>query len=368
MAVRITKPAFNIREKLSELDRPAGIIGSQVLKCNDLTELSKTVHTGRRNFLRNGAMEVWQRGTSFTNIYNYTADRWQATRYNGTVNQITRNEINGRVADDYGFNWFLKYDFNGTGGGGAAYLNQPLESIDSKKMRGKPVCFSFYAKTSSHHAGKEFRSCISYHKDTSYNDNGMYYFGFKNPTTYKMKGYHHMHELWQRYWVTGIIPFDAEQVGVGLIEADYDNGSIDITGCQLEIGNSPTRFEHLSYAEELHLCRRYYYNLNNAVGGQLRFVGYGGGGTSAGFSLNHNPPMRVTPTGTLTVSSGSLSYNDGIAAYSGNNGGGGWSFNGNRFSCDVNTTTNAANTAIRSKALSIYTGGGGTKIELNAEL
>ena len=25
MAVRITKPAFNIREKLSELDKPAGI-------------------------------------------------------------------------------------------------------------------------------------------------------------------------------------------------------------------------------------------------------------------------------------------------------------------------------------------------------
>ena len=366
MAVRITKPAFNLREKLSELDRPAGIIGTQVLKCNDLTELSKAVHTGRRNFVRNGAMEIWQRGTSFTNIYNYTADRWQATRYNGTVNQITRNEINGKVVDDYGFNWYLKYGFNGTGGGGAAFLNQPLESVDSKKLRGKPVCFSFYAKTSSHHAGKRFRSSISWHTDTSYNDNGMYYSSFKNANTTKAYGYFYPNELWNRYWVTTNIPYNVEQVGVMLIDADYDNGAIDITGCQLEIGNSPTPFEHLPYAEELNLCKRYYYKLDNAVGGQVRFVGYGGGGTSAGFSLQHRPPMRVTPTGTVTANT--LSYNDGIAAYSGNNGGGGWSFNGNRFGCDVNTTTNAANTAIRGKALSIYSGGTGTSITLNAEL
>ena len=211
MAVRITKPAFNIREKLSELDKPAGIIGTQILKTNTLTEFARAAHTARRNFLRNGAMEVWQRGTSFTNIFNYTADRWQATRYNGTVNQITRNEINGRVADDYGFNWYLKYDFNGTGGGGAAYLNQPLESADSKKLRGKPACFSFYAKTSSHHAGKRFKAAISWHTNTSYNDNGMNYFDFKNPTT-TSNGYEfHPNELWNRYWVSGNIPWNIEQ-------------------------------------------------------------------------------------------------------------------------------------------------------------
>ena len=258
MAVRITKPAFNLREKLSELDRPAGIIGTQVLKCNDLTELSKAVHTGRRNFLRNGAMEVWQRGTSFTNIYNYTADRWQATRYNGTVNQITKSENNSRIADEYGFNWYLKYGFNGTGGGGAAYLNQPLESQDSKKMRGKPVCFSFYAKTSSHHAGKPFKAGISWHTDTSYNDNGMYYWNFKNATTSSMDMEFHPSESWQRYWVTTNIPYNVEQVGVSLISKDYDEGDIDFTGCQLEIGNSPTPFEHLPYAEELALCQRYF--------------------------------------------------------------------------------------------------------------
>ena len=121
MAVRITKPAFNLRDKVSELDRPVGAIGTQILKTNTLTEFARAAHIGRRNFLRNGAMEVWQRGTSFSNIYNYTADRWQATRYAGTVNQITKSENNSRIADEYGFNWFLKYGFS-TGGGGAAIV------------------------------------------------------------------------------------------------------------------------------------------------------------------------------------------------------------------------------------------------------
>ena len=300
MAVRITKPAFNLRDKVSELDRPVGAIGTQILKTNTLTEFARAAHIGRRNFLRNGAMEVWQRGTSaFDNVYNYTADRWQATRYSGTVNQITRNEINGRMADEYGFNWYYRYGFS-TGGGGAAYINQPLESIDSKRLRGKPVCFSFYAKTTSHHAGKPFKAAISWHTNTSHNDNGMYYFNFKNATTSAMEMEFHPSELWNRYWVTTNIPYDIEQVGVGLIAKDYDEGGFDVTGCQLEIGNSPTPYEHLSYGEEESLCQRYYYKMPLDTNGPPAFQ----------YHNNHKQNviffptiMRATPTCTFTHSS-----------------------------------------------------------------
>ena len=156
--------------------------------------------------------------------------------------------------------------------------------------------------------------------------------------------------------------FTAGQQGAYLTTS---GSTFQITGVQLEVGSVSTPFEHRSYADQLHDCMRYYYKLHNADGDQLRFVGYGGGGTSAGFTLIHNPPMRDTPNGTLTVSSGTLSYNDGTAAYSGT---GGWSFNGNRFCCDVNTSTNAGTNAMRGKGLSIYTGGSGTSIELDAEV
>ena len=311
MAVRITKPEFNLRDKVSELDRPVGAIGTQILKSNTLTEFARAAHTGRRNFIRNGAMEVWQRGTSaFNNIYNYTADRWQATRYSGTVNQITRNEINGRIADEYGFNWYYRYGFS-TGGGGAAYINQPLESIDSKRLRGKPVCFSFYAKTTSHHAGKPFKAAISWHTNTSYNDNGMYYFNFKNATTSAMEMEFHPSELWNRYWVTTNIPYDIEQVGVGLIAKDYDEGGFDVTGCQLEIGNSPTPFEHIPYAEELALCQRYFMRRRLYGNCTTGFSQSGGGYNSHLMNIPLPVKMRSTPTVTFENGSATGAFQPG---------------------------------------------------------
>ncbi len=39
---------------------------------------------------------------------------------------------------------------------------------------------------------------------------------------------------------------------------DTDNATYEITGVQLEVGDTPTTFEHRSYAEELYRCKRYY--------------------------------------------------------------------------------------------------------------
>lgn len=39
---------------------------------------------------------------------------------------------------------------------------------------------------------------------------------------------------------------------------DTDNATYEITGVQLEVGDTPTTFEHRSYAEELIRCKRYY--------------------------------------------------------------------------------------------------------------
>ena len=76
MAVRVTKPAFNVREKLTELDLPKGNHGIQVLKSNSLKETCELVGSGRRNLLINGGFDVWQRGTTFssetTSAHYYT--------------------------------------------------------------------------------------------------------------------------------------------------------------------------------------------------------------------------------------------------------------------------------------------------------
>ncbi len=61
MVVRISKPAFNLREKLSELDIPVGSHGSQVMKSADAAESFELVRAGRKNKIINGAMSINQR-------------------------------------------------------------------------------------------------------------------------------------------------------------------------------------------------------------------------------------------------------------------------------------------------------------------
>ena len=39
---------------------------------------------------------------------------------------------------------------------------------------------------------------------------------------------------------------------------DSTNRTLEITGLQMEVGDSASDFEHRSFAEELHLCERYY--------------------------------------------------------------------------------------------------------------
>ena len=81
MTVRITKPEFNLREKLSELDKPTGIKGTELMRSDTAQEARNVIGAGRKNKVINGAMEIAQRGTSFSSIggatEKYTLDRFK---------------------------------------------------------------------------------------------------------------------------------------------------------------------------------------------------------------------------------------------------------------------------------------------------
>ena len=357
----------------------------------------QTNNLSGRNIVINGDMRVAQRATS-ASMSNHggtinVCDRWIYSRHGVTATLAQVAEAPAGRGFKYSLKWTSTSAVGSIAAGNNLKFSYKIERQDIQRLgygssNAKKATLSFWAKGSL--AGKIGVSCTRNSRITSHNvdmtantwefheivipidtstalsgtdtDSGFYigicWGGGGNSTSGATNGWIGFHNA----YTSG---FTAGQQGAYLTTS---GSTFQITGVQLEVGSVSTPFEHRSYADQLHDCMRYYYKLHNADGDQLRFVGYGGGGTSAGFSLIHKPPMRDTPTGLLTVSSGNFSYNDGIAAYSGNNGGGGLSFSGNRFSCDVNTTTNAANTAIRSKALSIYSGGSGTTIELFAEM
>ena len=90
MTVRITKPEFNIREKLSELDIPVGNHGTQLMKSSDVAETHNLLQlkNRRKNYFINGDCKIWQRGISNPHINHYTCDRWW--RANGAT-QVDRS-------------------------------------------------------------------------------------------------------------------------------------------------------------------------------------------------------------------------------------------------------------------------------------
>ena len=83
MTVRVNKQPFNIREKLSELERPIGVKGNELMRAETSQEARDLVSAGRKNMVINGLMTVSQRnGTSSYTIPNATGgsyggpDRW----------------------------------------------------------------------------------------------------------------------------------------------------------------------------------------------------------------------------------------------------------------------------------------------------
>ena len=264
MTLRASKPAFNVREKLTELGRRFGLKGSELAAAETVQEARDLVSAGRKNALYNGDMQIWQRGTTFPNgggsgAANYTADRWNATRYASSENDVGREDANY-----LGFRYCLR---SARGGGDttttARFVNQVLEQRDTWKLRGNYVTFSFYLRVGSGFNGGMVKSSITYHTDSA-REERFYYNQFINGNnTHSRIEHKSLSTDWQRFTHTTYIPDNAQQVGVAIesnenlpnaVSADY----FEITGCQLEVGKNATEFEHRSYGEELALCERYF--------------------------------------------------------------------------------------------------------------
>ena len=279
MVVKVSKPEINVREKISELDKPRGVAGQAMLAAETSQEQFNLIGAGRRNMLINGDFSILQRGTSGVTSYassawKLAADRWKFyTRGNTGAGSFTKSTtvIDG-VSHDAAY-------FQLTTGNtvGAAFIAQYIEGVAA---RGKHVTFSFWYE----HISGEYPSIrISG--------------GGNNASAPIVDG-------WNTITTKNNNTYGANALYVGISVPTANPCSFKYTHAQLEVGKVATPFEHRSYGEELALCQRYYYRLGGVNGTDaVTTLSSGSMYNSSAVNLHvaFPVPMRSTPSVTRTV-------------------------------------------------------------------
>jgi hypothetical protein len=279
-----------------------------------------------KNLIINGAMQIAQRGTSVTGV---TSNDYRAVdRFKIMIGTAGTWTISQDTDAPDGFGNSLKYNCT-TATASPTYVflehrmeGQMLQQLAKGTTSAKKVTLSFYVKCSKtgnfqvnlrdkdnsriignvvtiSSANTWEKKTITFDGDTTgtlNNDNGesltleMF---FDAGSTFN----------------TGAVPtsWEAEAAtdraaGVTLALADSTSNYINITGVQLEAGDTATEFEHRPYTTELQLCQRYYQTLIDGFGAGTTFAarGDGGSGTAAFFTVPLSVGMRASPTVTTT--------------------------------------------------------------------
>lgn len=262
-----------------------------------------------RNFLRNGGMQVWQRGTSFAiaGTRVYTADRWAAMVFGGTGATVSRQATTAANCQ-----WALRLQRNAA----STDLNfrlmaQVLTSADTALLAGKTCTLSFYAQAGANFsaAGSVLGSVLRYGTGTDQSMASFLSLGWTGSTDIGNTS-HTLTTSMQRFTNTFTIPANATQVGIALYwlpvgtagAADY----VDVTGIQLHIGNEVCEFQHDRYAHTLRECQRFYAKTfdgdvapaENLANNRGAIVGAGTPAASNDLLVNwfYPVPMRAVPT------------------------------------------------------------------------
>ena len=83
-----------------------------------------------------------------------------------------------------------------------------------------------------------------------------------------------------------------------------NDATVEQTGFQLEVGDSASDFQHLSYADELAKCQRYYYRYTVPTSNSWVWMGQSNGSDKVWGKIRDFPVlMRATPTCTISGSS-----------------------------------------------------------------
>jgi hypothetical protein len=197
---------------------------------------------GFKNRIINGAIGIWQRGTSFTSggSATYTADRFFGNASSGTISRSTDVPA--------GFTYSFSNAASSTAYPGIA---QRIESVNIADCASQAITVSFWVKQTS---GTASALNINLAYPTAVDNYA------SSTTIIETNVVATMTASWTQYSYTYTLPANVTN-GLSVI-LFIPNASITatflITGIQVEKGSTATSFDYRPYGTELALCQRYY--------------------------------------------------------------------------------------------------------------
>ena len=283
---------------------------------------------GRRNLIINGAMQVAQRGTSFSgNQEQYGADRFVFVETDSTAVVTVSNSSNAPE----GFSNSIRVEVDTANGSldanGYLHLYHAHEGQDLQQLKfgtsnAESITISFWIRTNkagtyqynlyNTDGGRQIaqtftllgneawvQKTLTFSGDTSS--------GFTNDNTTGLR--HLILFAAGSNFNSGSVPtswtaHSTADRGAGLTAnlLDTIGNYVEITGVQLEVGTVATPFEHRSYGEELALCQRYYQRFDNGATGTIFSIGHAYSSSAVNAPFHFLVEMRTPPTGTIEQS------------------------------------------------------------------
>jgi len=219
-------------------------------------DIADEAFQANKNLIINGAMQVAQRGVSFSsnNSIDYTVDRW-AIFSNGVSTTTQESFAAGQTDVPNEPIKYLKWNISTYSSGDNLF--QRVEDV--RTGAGQAVTLSFYAKADSSITNRprliqNFGSGGSSEVVTATSTNAL--------TT-----------SWQKFTITATLPsISGKTIGSSSyleLEAlrftDTFTGGVYIANVQLELGSTATPFEQRSFGDELARCQRYFYKTENIM-------------------------------------------------------------------------------------------------------
>ena len=290
MTVRANKPAFSIREKLKELQKPIGLKGSELMRAETAQEARDFVSAGRKNLIINGGFDVWQRGTtgSVSGGPAYaSADRWRMYVNTSTTMTLSRQTFTAGQTEVPGNpSYYARFDWLGTGASQFFGLEQFIEGCHHGS--GDYLTVSFYARSQ---LGDDMYLGVNQNFGTGGSAQ-------QNITNSLIE----LETYWKKFVYVLSVPSISgktinksdDSLSITFYRNGTQNSYLELSNVQVEVGKNATEFEHRSYGEELALCERYYQKHTTSSDYRVAAIRSNGGSTQGTIQYLYRT-MRIQP-------------------------------------------------------------------------